>query len=89
MKTIKAFIKRYPLLSYFALTFALSWSGFLIAAGIGTGGFSPTPEELQTLVPYAVPAMLLRGGLRRSVAVYGVRYLPKTAWIRPMVLYDG
>jgi uncharacterized protein len=59
MKTIKAFIKRYPLLSYFALTFTLSWSGFLIAAGIGTGGFSPTPEELQTLVPYAVPAMLV------------------------------
>jgi uncharacterized protein len=59
MKTIKAFIKRYPLLTYFALTFAISWSGFLIAAGVGTGGFSVTPEQLQTLIPYAVPAMLL------------------------------
>jgi hypothetical protein len=27
MKTIKAFIKRHPLLSYFALTFAISWGG--------------------------------------------------------------
>ena len=59
MTTIKAFIKRHPLLSYFALTFAISWSGFLIAAGVGTGGFSPTPEQLQTLIPYAVPAMLV------------------------------
>jgi uncharacterized protein len=59
MNTIKAFIKRHPVTTYFALTFALSWSGFLIAARVGTGGFSPTPEELQTLVPYAVPAMLV------------------------------
>jgi uncharacterized protein len=58
MTTIMAFIKSHPLLSYFALTFAISWSGFLIAAGVGTGGFSPTPEQLQTLIPYAVPAML-------------------------------
>lgn len=27
MTTIKAFIKRHPLLSYFALTFAISWGG--------------------------------------------------------------
>jgi CAAX protease family protein len=59
MTTIKAFMKGHPLLTYFALTFAISWSGFLIAAWVGAGGFSPTPEQLQTLVPYAVPAMLL------------------------------
>jgi uncharacterized protein len=58
MMTIKAFIERHPLLSYFALTFAISWGGFLIAAWLGTGGLSPTPEQLQTMIPYAVPAML-------------------------------
>jgi len=59
MKTIKAFIERHPLLSYFALTFVISWGGLLIAAGVGTSGLSPTPEQLQTMIPYAVPTMLL------------------------------
>lgn len=59
MATIKAFIKRYPLLSYFILTFAVSWGGMLSVVGVGAGGFSVTPEQLQTLVPYAVPAMIV------------------------------
>jgi len=33
MTTIRTFIKRYPLLSYFVLVFAISWGGMLIAAG--------------------------------------------------------
>jgi len=39
LKTVKALIKRHPLLSFFALTFAISWGGMLlvIAAG-GSGG---------------------------------------------------
>jgi hypothetical protein len=59
MNNIKAFLKSHPVLTYFVLVFAISWGGFLIAAGVGTGGFSPSPEQLQTLIPYAVPAMLL------------------------------
>src|SRR5215208_1606714 len=31
----------------------------LIAVGVGTGGLSPTPEQFQTVVPYAVPAMIV------------------------------
>ena len=46
-------------MSFYALTFTISWASFLIAAWVGTGGFSPTPQQLQTLMPYAVPAVLL------------------------------
>jgi membrane protease YdiL (CAAX protease family) len=59
MKTIKAFIKKHPLLSYFALTFAISWGTILLAVGLGPGGFSATPQQVKMAVPYAVPAMLL------------------------------
>jgi membrane protease YdiL (CAAX protease family) len=62
MTTITAFIKRHPLLSYFALTFALSWGAVLIVAG-GSGGISPTSEasELQELLLY--PALLVGPGV--------------------------
>src|SRR5215207_7508785 len=74
MKILKAFIKSHPLLSYFVLTFSISWGGFLIAAGAGTGGFSPTPEQLQTMISYAVPAMLLGpsvAGILLTGLIYG------------------
>src|SRR5215218_412400 len=63
MAIITAFIKRYPLLSYFALTFAISWGVVLIAVGLGPGGFSATPQQLQMAVPYAVPVMVLGPGV--------------------------
>jgi membrane protease YdiL (CAAX protease family) len=56
---IKAFIKRHPVLTYYILTFAISWGGMLWAVGIGPGGFLATPEQLQAQVPYAVPAMII------------------------------
>jgi 2-oxoacid dehydrogenases acyltransferase (catalytic domain) len=33
MKTIKAFIKRHPVLSFYALAFAITWGGILIVVG--------------------------------------------------------
>ena len=41
MKTIKALIKRHPLLSYFALTFAISWGGMLLVIAVGGSGGVP------------------------------------------------
>src|ERR687898_3036072 len=41
MKTIKAFIKSHPLLSYFALTFAISWGGMLLVIAVGGSGGVP------------------------------------------------
>jgi uncharacterized protein len=41
MKTSKAFIKSHPLLSYFALTFAISWGGMLLVIAVGGAGGVP------------------------------------------------
>ena len=56
MKTITAFIKRHSVLSYFALTFAISWGGFVLA--VGPGGFPGTNEQFETLLPLVALAML-------------------------------
>ena len=50
MKTIKAFIKSHPLLSYFALAFAISWGGILPIIG-GVGAIPGTAEETTKLFP--------------------------------------
>jgi membrane protease YdiL (CAAX protease family) len=47
MTTIKAFIKRHPVLTYFALTFAISWGAILIV--VGPGGIPVTTEQLEML----------------------------------------
>ena len=58
MTPIKPFIKGHPLLSYFALAFAISWGAILVVVGFGPGGFSATPEQFRAVFPYALPAML-------------------------------
>jgi uncharacterized protein len=58
MTTIKAFIKRHPLLSYFALTFAITWGLFVLAVG-GPGGIPATKEEFTTMPLVAILAALL------------------------------
>ena len=49
MTTIKAFIKSHPLLSYFVLTFAISWGGMLLVIVVGG------PGEIQMLAWVAGP----------------------------------
>src|SRR5829696_6382768 len=57
MTAIKAFIKSHPLLSYFALVFAISWGGVLIV--VGPGGIpAANKEQYETLFPIAVLAMV-------------------------------
>src|SRR5215203_6980862 len=57
MATIKAFVKGHPLLTYFALVFAISWGGVLIV--VGPGGFpAANKEQFETLFPIAILAMV-------------------------------
>jgi hypothetical protein len=57
MKTIKVLIERHPVLSYFALTFAISWGGFLIA--VGPGGIPATKEQFTTMPLGAILSALV------------------------------
>jgi hypothetical protein len=50
MKTIKAFIRSHPVLSFFALVFAIAWGGILILAG-GPGGIPTNEDRFEMLMP--------------------------------------
>jgi membrane protease YdiL (CAAX protease family) len=56
MSTIKAFMKQHPLLSYYLLTFAISWGAILLVAG--PGNIPGTPEEFNKLLPLALLGLL-------------------------------
>ena len=73
MRTIKAFVKSHPLLSYFALTFAITWGLFVLAVG-GPGGIPATKEEFTTMPLLAILAALLGpsvSGILLTGLVYG------------------
>jgi len=72
MKAIGASIKRHPLLSYFALVFAITWGGFLLA--VGPGGIPATKEEFTTMPLGAILAALTGpsvAGILLTGFVYG------------------
>src|SRR5829696_6051180 len=72
MKAIGASIKRHPLLSYFALVFAITWGGFLLA--VGPGGIPATKEEFTTMPLGAILAELTGpsvAGIMLTGFVYG------------------
>ena len=71
MTTIRALITRYPVPTYVALTFALSWGGVLIV--VGPDGIPGTSEQLETLFPFAFLAMLV-GPSVAGVLLTGVVY---------------
>jgi membrane protease YdiL (CAAX protease family) len=56
MTTIKAFITGHPVPIYFALTFAISWGGFVLV--VGPGSFPGTGSQFDTLTPFVASAML-------------------------------
>jgi len=53
MTTIKAFIKRHPVLTYYILVFAISWGGILMLIG-GPSNIPGTNEQVGRLFPFAL-----------------------------------
>jgi len=57
MTSVKAFVERHAVPIFFAATFAISWSGFILVVG-GPSGFPGDPAEFERLLPFAAWAML-------------------------------
>jgi hypothetical protein len=70
MKTIKAFIERHPVLSFYALAFAITWGGLVMVVG-GPGEILGSPEQFGTRFPLVLLAWLA-GPSVASILVTGV-----------------
>lgn len=57
MTTIKAFIKSHPLLSFYALAFAITWGGLIMVVG-GPSEILGSPEKFNTRFPLVLLAWL-------------------------------
>ena len=53
---IKAFIKKHPVLTYYALVFAISWGGILFLVG-GPDGIPGSSEQVETMMPLVLVAL--------------------------------
>lgn len=51
-----SYITRHPVVTYFVLTFAISWGGFVFV--VGPGGFPGTGSQFDALLPSVASAML-------------------------------
>jgi hypothetical protein len=72
MLKISAFTRQHPLLTYLALTFAISWGGILLA--VGRGGFAVNGEQSERLFILMYLAMLAGpsiAGIVLTRIVYG------------------
>lgn len=70
--SISVFIKRHPVLTYFALTFTISWGGILIV--IGPGGIPGTTAQIEKLFPIALMTLLVGpsvAGILLTGLIYG------------------
>src|SRR5215208_1573714 len=73
MTTIKAFIKSHPVLSYYALAFAITWGTILIVVGLGPSGILATNEQYSTLMAFLYPMMLV-GPSVAGIVLTGLLY---------------
>lgn len=69
MSTVKAFIKKHAVLTYFTLTFAISWGGMLILGA--PHGMPTTSEQFEKLYPIVFLPYLL-GPVISSILLTGI-----------------
>lgn len=69
--SISLFIKRHPVLTYFVVTFAISWSGVFIVAG--STGIPATNDQFEKFLPIAMLPFLLGPGIA-SIFLTGILY---------------
>jgi hypothetical protein len=55
VRPIKAFIEMHPVLTYYALVFAISWGGILML--VAPGGIPGEPEDVARLFPFVLAAL--------------------------------
>jgi CAAX protease family protein len=73
MTTIRAFIKRHPVLTYFILAFAISWGGLFLGSG-GPSGFPNTKEQFEKMLTLFIPVVLAGpsvAGILLTALIYG------------------
>lgn len=71
MTAVRAFVKNHPLLSYVALTFAISWGEILLV--IGPGGVPVNAEHFRQIIVLGYPAMLA-GPTLAAIVLTGLVY---------------
>jgi membrane protease YdiL (CAAX protease family) len=59
-------------LTYYALTFTISWGGILLVIG-GPGGIPGTPDQFKTMLPFLIVAML-GGPSAAGILLTGIAY---------------
>lgn len=70
MATLKAFMKRYPVLAYFVFTFTISWGGIVVLVG-GPAGVTAEPTDKPFIPLYL---MTVAGPSLASVILTGFLY---------------
>lgn len=65
------FLKRHPVLTYYVLTFVISWGGMLLVIVAGRSSIPATVEEFRQLIPFAIPFVLL-GPSVAGIAMTGI-----------------
>ena len=73
MKSIKDLVRNNPVLTYFIITFTISWGGTILVMS-GSGGIPTTKEQFDMQLPIAILLMLVgpsAAGLLLTGIVYG------------------
>jgi hypothetical protein len=74
MRTIRAFINSHPVLSFYALAFAITWGTILVVVGLGPNAILATKDQYSTMMGFLYPMMLVGpsvAGIVLTALLYG------------------